>query len=145
MQRAEMLRQIGEIEADLQHRTPDWQERMAAWEETVQGDQPEWTVVSPEHDVSGGQKHYVLADGSILAQGYAPTKHTTEFEVKTDRREHHRRAAGAAQRSRTCRWAGRAGRSTGTCALTEFRVEAGAGRRLGENGGGEDRQRRPPT
>ena len=36
MQRAEMLRQIGEIEADLQHRTPDWPERMAAWEEIGQ-------------------------------------------------------------------------------------------------------------
>ena len=31
-QRAEILRQIREIEADLQHRQPDWSERMAAWE-----------------------------------------------------------------------------------------------------------------
>jgi hypothetical protein len=83
-QRADILRQIREIDADLKHRTPVWQERMAAWEASVKDDQPTWTVVKPEQDVAGGQKHYVLADGSILAQGYAPTKHTTEFEVTTD-------------------------------------------------------------
>ncbi len=55
MQRSELLRQIAQIEADLQHGSPDWQERMAAWEETVKGDQPKWTIVSPEPDVSGGQ------------------------------------------------------------------------------------------
>ena len=27
-------------------RTPDWAERMAAWEATVRGDQPEWTVAA---------------------------------------------------------------------------------------------------
>ena len=35
----------------------------------------------PADDSSGGQKHYVLEDGSVLAAGYAPTKHTTEFTV----------------------------------------------------------------
>ena len=33
------------------------------------------------------------------------------------------RSARAPERSRTCRWAGRAGRSTGLCALTEFSVD----------------------
>ncbi len=123
MQRGELLRQIAEIEADLKHRTPDWQERMAAWEETVKSDQPEWTIVKPEQDVSGGQKHYVLADGSILAQGYAPTKHTTEFEVQTTlanitavRLEHLNDPNLPL---------GGPGRSIeGTAALTEFRLEA---------------------
>src|SRR5205085_1748551 len=83
-QRAEVLRQIGEIEADLKHRTPDWQQQIAAWEDSVRDVQTAWTVVVPEPDISGGQKHYNLPDGSILAQGYAPTKHTTEFAAKTD-------------------------------------------------------------
>ncbi len=82
--RAEIFRRIGAIEADLRHRHPDWPRRMAEWEATVKGDQPDWRIVRPELDASGGQKHYLLADGSVLAQGYAPTKHTTEFTVRTD-------------------------------------------------------------
>lgn len=83
-QRANILRQIGEIEDDLRHRHPDWLERMRAWEDSVRGNQPEWQVLRPELDTSGGQKHYLLDDGSILAAGYAPTKHTTEFAGKID-------------------------------------------------------------
>ncbi len=83
-ERAEVFRRIDEIEAGLKHRNPDWAERMASWEETVRGDQPDWRVVRPELDASGGQKHDLLDDGSILAAGYAPTKHTTEFTATTD-------------------------------------------------------------
>ena len=50
-------------------------------------------------DSSGGQKHYVLDDGSILAAGYAPTMHTTEFTVDVEAAEDHGRAAGTAERS----------------------------------------------
>ncbi|MBX3443749.1 MAG: PSD1 domain-containing protein [Planctomyces sp.] len=82
--RAELFREIAEIEADLRHRTPDWAERMAAWEQSLQAQQIAWTIVKPDYDPSGSQKHYVLEDGSILAQGYAPTWHTTEFTVRTD-------------------------------------------------------------
>ncbi len=83
--RADLFRRIHEIEAGLRHRSADWQARMAKWEEQVRGDQPEWTVVRPNPDdlVEGGQKHYLLEDGSILCQGYAPTKNTEEFKVKT--------------------------------------------------------------
>src|SRR5436190_11310152 len=34
-QRADVLRQIGEIETEIKHRTPDWAQRMAAWEESA--------------------------------------------------------------------------------------------------------------
>jgi mono/diheme cytochrome c family protein len=83
--RADLFRQIREIEGDLQHRSPDWSERMARWEESVHNNQATWTVVrpAPEDLIPGGQKHYLLADGSILAQGYAPTKDVTEIRVKT--------------------------------------------------------------
>ena len=33
---------------DLRAANPDWRERMAAWEESVRNDQPEWTDRSPE-------------------------------------------------------------------------------------------------
>ncbi len=123
-QRADILRQIGEIESELKHRLPDWAERMAAWEDSVASDQPDWTVVVPEPDISGGQKHYNLPDGSILAQGYAPTKHTTEFEATVNAENI------AAVRLELLNDPnlplGGPGRSIyGTCALTEFRLEAG--------------------
>jgi hypothetical protein len=124
MQRAEVLRQIREIEEDLKHRTPDWLEKMAAWEGTVREGQPEWTVVSPEPEVSGGQKHYVLADGSILAQGYAPTKHTTEFVVKASLENV--TAVRLEMLNDPNLPLGGPGRSIrGTFALTEFKLEAG--------------------
>jgi hypothetical protein len=84
MKRAEIFRKIHEIEAELKHRQPDWPKRMAAWEEEAKKGQPHWTVVRPEVDATGDEKHYLLDDGSILAQGYAPTKHTTDYTARTD-------------------------------------------------------------
>ena len=59
---------------------------MAAWEEKVKDDQPEWTVVRPEVDdiSTGGQRYLPMKDGSLLAQGYAPTKHRVKLTVKTE-------------------------------------------------------------
>jgi mono/diheme cytochrome c family protein len=84
MRRADLFRQIREIEADLQHRSPDWPARMAQWEETARSDQPEWTVIqAAEDDTSGGQKMYRMKDGSYLCQGYAPTRHTVTVSATT--------------------------------------------------------------
>ncbi len=84
--RAEIFRKTREIETELQHRTPDWAERMARWEDAVRNDQPEWQVVRPDVDdiSTGGQKYLPMTDGSFLAAGYAPTKHTAKFTVKSD-------------------------------------------------------------
>ncbi|HEX6987199.1 MAG TPA: PSD1 and planctomycete cytochrome C domain-containing protein [Planctomycetaceae bacterium] len=115
---------VREIEADLKSRTPDWPQKMAAWEEAVRGDQPEWRIVRPELDSSGGQKHYLLDDGSILAAGYAPTKHTTEFTVTTDLPEVTAVRLELLNDPNLPR--GGPGRSIyGLMALTEFRVVAG--------------------
>src|SRR5206468_5969288 len=40
--RSNLLRQIHDIEADLQHRDTGWHDRMARWEESVKKGQPEW-------------------------------------------------------------------------------------------------------
>jgi hypothetical protein len=123
-ERARILREINQIEENLKHRAPDWRERMAAWEDSVKDDQPLWTAVIPEPDVSGGQKHYNLADGSILAQGYAPTKHTTEFEVKSN--AENITAVRLELLNDPNLPLGGPGRSIyGTCALTEFKLDAG--------------------
>jgi mono/diheme cytochrome c family protein len=80
----ETYRLIKRIEDKLKADNPNWLERMAEWEQNVRNKkQPEWIVVRPIEDSSGGQKHYVLDDNSILAAGYAPTYLTADFEAKT--------------------------------------------------------------
>jgi hypothetical protein len=114
---------IRKIEDRLRTTTPDWQEQMSEWEARVRDDQPEWTIVRPETDAFGDQKHTLQKDGSVVAAGYAPTFMTSEFsadaklpkitairlELLNDPNLPH----------------GGPGRSIfGTCALTEFQMEA---------------------
>jgi hypothetical protein len=114
---------IRRIEEGLRAANSDWRERMAAWEDSVRNNQPEWVVVRPATDAFGDQKHTLQDDGSILAAGYAPTFLTSEFtaeaklpkitairlELLNDPNLPH----------------GGPGRSLfGTCALTEFHVDA---------------------
>lgn len=71
---------IDVLEERLKLDDPAWRERMAAWEAGLpKRDATQWTVVRPDPQPTGGQKHYLLEDGSILAQGYAPTSPTAEF------------------------------------------------------------------
>jgi mono/diheme cytochrome c family protein len=86
MRRADVLRQIHEIEAELKHRNPDWPQRLAAWEAKAKTGQPHWEILRPtvEEVSMAGQRYIPLADGSLLAQGYAPTKHTVRMAVHTD-------------------------------------------------------------
>jgi hypothetical protein len=122
MLRADIFRQIHEIEAALQHQNPDWPERMAQWEESVAGNQPEWTIIqSAEDDPSGGQKMYRLKDGSYLCQGYAPTKHDVTVTMTTP--VQNITAFRLEQLNDPNLPLGGPGRSIkGTAALTEFKV-----------------------
>lgn len=125
MRRAEILRQIHQIEADLQHHHSDWRERTAAWEKKAKTGQPEWIVVRPgvEEESTGGQKYLPLEDGSFLAQGYAPTKHTVKMPLKTD--INGITAFRLELLTDPNLPLGGPGRSIyGTAALTEFKVEA---------------------
>jgi hypothetical protein len=123
--RAEILRAIHEIESALQCESPDRRNRMAAWEKEVAAGLPSWTIVQPEveEESTGGQKYQPMPDGSFLAEGYAPTKHTVKMSVKTDL------APITAFRLELLNDPnlpmGGPGRSIqGTAALTEFAVEA---------------------
>jgi hypothetical protein len=116
---------IRQIEDRLREDNPDWAKRMAAWEETVRGGQPEWTIVRPQLDSTGDQKHYLQDDGSVLAAGYAPTTFVSEFvtEAKLPRI--------TAVRLELLNDAnlphGGPGRApNGLCALTEFDIDAAA-------------------
>jgi hypothetical protein len=117
--------EIENIEKELKRQMPDWQARMDAWEQQAAKGQPEWAVIEPEVlDISsGGQKYRKLEDNSFLAEGYAPTKHRVQLDLKT-----------GAQNITALRLEllnhpnlplGGPGRSIyGTGALTEFEVEA---------------------
>jgi hypothetical protein len=116
-------RVIRQIEDGLRKANPGWRERMAEWEDGLRADTTDWIVVRPEDDATGDQKHYVLEDSSVLAAGYAPTFFTTEFLAET------RLPRITAVRLELLNDPnlphGGPGRSIyGTCALTEFRVEA---------------------
>jgi Protein of unknown function (DUF1549)/Protein of unknown function (DUF1553)/Planctomycete cytochrome C len=84
--RSDVLRRVKEIETGLQRRTPDWQTRMAAWEAQVRNNQPEWRVLQLSVDdiSTGGERELPMKDGSMLALGYAPTKHTVKFTAKPE-------------------------------------------------------------
>jgi uncharacterized protein DUF1553/uncharacterized protein DUF1549/cytochrome c len=86
MRRADIFRQIRELEGTLQHHTPGWEDRMARWESEVSANQPQWTVITPEIDAlsDGGQRYFLQKDGSFLAAGYAPTKISVKFTTKTE-------------------------------------------------------------
>jgi hypothetical protein len=101
---------------------------MDAWADKAKAGQPEWVVLRPlvDEESTGGQKYLPLADGSFLAQGYAPTKHTAKMKVKTDVK------GATAFRLELLNDAnlprGGPGRSIqGTAALTEFAVDAEVG------------------
>ncbi len=125
MRRAEIFRKTRETEQALQHRMPDWEARMAKWEDSVKQNQPEWTVIRPEVDdiSTGGQKYLPMKDGSLLAAGYAPTKHRVKLTVKTDQKDI--RAFRLELMMDPNLPLGGPGRSIyGTGALTEFEAEA---------------------
>ncbi|MGL6075680.1 MAG: PSD1 and planctomycete cytochrome C domain-containing protein [Fimbriiglobus sp.] len=124
LRRAEILRKIGEIEADLKHKNPDWLDRMAKWAKALPPE-PTWIVARPILDTSGGQKHTVLADGSVLAEGYAPTKHSVDFPVKLPAGEPITAIRLELLTDPTLPHAGPGRSVTGMFGLTEFKVNVG--------------------
>ena len=83
--RANLLRQMRDLEEGLRHTTPNWQERMNAWEDSVRDNQPEWvTLACRNSGTLAGERYYFYSDNSIRAAGYAPTKWTAVFQATND-------------------------------------------------------------
>ena len=124
--RDEILRRTEEIEGELLRRTPDWRRRMAAWEDALPAE-PVWEPLQLKVDdiSTGGEREIPMKDGSMLALGYAPTKHTVKFTAAT---KQPRIAAVRLELLMDPNLPnGGPGRSIkGTGALTEFRAEAAA-------------------
>jgi hypothetical protein len=127
-QRAEVRRKIGQIEDELRASMPDWRERMTEWEAKAKENQPDWTVLQPEveGESTGGQRYLSKPDGSFLAQGYAPTKHTVRMKAKLNEKGITAFRLELLNDPNLPR--GGPGRSIqGTAAVTEFMVEAKIG------------------
>jgi mono/diheme cytochrome c family protein len=125
MRVANLTREIRDLEEGLRHRTPDWEERLAKWEESVKANQPEWIVLRPsvEDITTGGQKYLPQPDGAFLAQGYAPTKTGPHFWLTNDLQNV--TAFRVELLTDPNLPANGPGRSLqGMCALTEFTVDA---------------------
>ena len=125
MKRAEIFRRIREIEAELQHRSPDWQQRMTEWEASVKNNQPTWTIFQPQVDEisTDGQRYLPQPDGSFLSDGYAPVQHAVKMTLKTNMQNITAFRLELLNDPNLPR--NGPGRSTkGSCALTEFEVTA---------------------
>ena len=123
--RETLRREIRDVELELQQSHPDWRARMDAWERGLDHDPPQWTVVQPEVDdfSTQGQGYLPLEDGSFLAQGATGGSHRVKMTIRTD----HRPIAAFRLELMTDGDLpmGGPGRSiNGTCALSEFEVEA---------------------
>lgn len=120
----EIIRQIGALEAELQRRNPDWQQRLAQWEENIGDDSTDWSVVIPQRDQlsTGPQKYHVQPDGSLLACGYSPTGLDAAFRIETH--QENIRAFRLELLNDGDLPMGGPGRSyRGTAALSEFKIE----------------------
>ena len=124
MKIAAIHRGIAEIDGNLKHRRPDWEKLMAAWEDSACHDQPDWIVLADlDQEGDKSQRYDYHKDGSLLAEGYAPTKFTQWFRITNNL------AGVTAFRLELLNDPnlpfGGPGRSfRGTCALTDFHVEA---------------------
>ncbi|WP_235935120.1 PSD1 and planctomycete cytochrome C domain-containing protein [Candidatus Laterigemmans baculatus] len=82
-QRDAVLDEIAALEAELKAEAPDWRERIVDWEATLPpADGWRTAAVEWHENTSGGQKFIDRGDGSLLAQGYAPTKFAPTFTMR---------------------------------------------------------------
>ena len=123
MKRANLSREMRDIEEGLRHTHSDWELQMRAWEASVVSNQPPWEVVKCTYNGENGERFYYYDDGSIRAASYAPTMWSAHF------RGTNRLASIGAFRfeqltdpNLPCNGPGRS--LKGMAALSEFTVEA---------------------
>ncbi len=86
-ERRRILNEIARIERELQNRTPNWRQRMAEWESALGRQTVPWTVLEISNAGDNNQRYYRQEDGSLLAQGYAPTRFDATFTATTNESE----------------------------------------------------------
>lgn len=115
--------QIRKLEEQLRQANPEWESEMALWEDSVVAGRPDWTVVRSVQVSEANTRFFQQKDGSLLGLGYAPTKFTFSFQGTNDLSAI--RAFRLELLPDPNLPANGPGRSfKGTCALTEFKVDA---------------------
>ncbi|QDT29709.1 Planctomycete cytochrome C [Gimesia panareensis] len=116
-----LFQKIRRIEEALKADRPDWAAEMAAWEQRVKQHQPEWKVMQLTNIDSNSQRYFEQPDHSQLAQGYAPSRFTSNFEATVDASKI--KAIRLELLNHPNLPAGGPGRSVeGLCALTDIRL-----------------------
>jgi hypothetical protein len=117
--------QMRAAEDALKEKHPDWPKKMKEWEADVAARRVGWETIAVENAGDNSQRYIPQKDGSILAQGYAPTKFSTLMHgpspVKTITAL---RLELLNDANLPCNGPGRS--FMGTCALSEFVVEVEA-------------------
>ncbi len=114
---------IAEIETKLKEVNADWPKQLAKWEAAQK--EPAWKTVAVENASDNSQRYIPQKDGSILAQGYAPTKFNTLMRGPAPSRTITQfRLEQLNDPNLPCNGPGRS--FMGTSALTEFAVEVEA-------------------
>ncbi len=113
--------QMRQIEDGLKEKNPDWLVQVKKWEKEL-APATNWKVVAVENASDNSQRYFPQKDGSILAQGYAPTKFSTLMRGPTPlQRITAFRLEQLNDANIPCGGPGRSAK--GTSALTEFIVE----------------------
>ena len=116
---------MNELDAKLKEVHADWAKRLAKWEASVPKE-PKWLTLAVENTGDNGQRYIPQKDGSILAQGYAPTKFSTTLRAAAPGKTITAfRLELLNDPNLPCNGPGRS--FMGTCALTEFSVEVEKG------------------
>ncbi|MBM3980244.1 MAG: DUF1549 domain-containing protein [Planctomycetes bacterium] len=111
---------MSEIDAKLKEANADWEKRLAKWEAAQT--EPAWKTLTVENTGDNGQRYIAQKDGSILAQGYAPTKFATTLKGASPlKRITGFRLEQLNDPNLPCNGPGRSFK--GTSALSEFSVE----------------------
>ncbi len=83
LQRDGLAGRIEAIERQMKQDMPDWRSGMSAWEDSVRDHQSNWEILNIKNSSgSNSERYYTQSDGSILAQGYAPSRNTSKFAVE---------------------------------------------------------------
>jgi hypothetical protein len=120
-ERTSVLAEINKLETELAAAQPDWPQRLVRWAEKSGDPASKWRIVQPEVRDENGQKHLVLNDGSLLAQGYSPISLSPRYLATIQAPQVHAiRLELLTDNSLPCNGPGRA--VDGGCALTELKV-----------------------
>ena len=83
-QKAELIQQINAIEDGLKESTPDWRQKLSAWEQEAKKSKVDWQTLEPESWPYDGSKFRKLDDHSLICESYAPVSMAYEFKTRTD-------------------------------------------------------------